>query len=202
MKHFILFNLILLTACSEPTVVHHPVPLREQDPSENASQQQVESKDPWEGDWQPADIDLAIRMLEESPEDFEPEVVHPGIINHNQLVPSPYPQWELIEQERPRLAHVEQKQNWQAVHDTLTDDGTNEYQIYQALKTQLGCESLRLKYRGNTGTTLQYEAEHQGKYYEVEYDLKTVRIIKVINTERSPALATDQSDSQESDADK
>lgn len=197
MKHFILLNLILLTACSEPTVVHHPVPLRKQDPAEIASRQQVESKDPWEGPWEPVDIGLAIKMLEESPEDFEPEVVHPGIFHHNQLVPSPYPQWEMIEQGRPRLARVEQKHNWRAVHDTLTDDGTDEYQIYQALKPQLGCEKLCIKYRGSAGTKLKYDAKYQGKIYEVEYDLKTVRIVKVTNTERSPAPAIDQSDSQE-----
>ncbi len=69
---------------------------------------------------------------------------------------------------------------WRSSHDFPRDDGSDEFQVFQSLKTQLGTDQLWIKSLEPAGARLRYEAVCQGKKYEVEYDLKTVQIIKVI----------------------
>ncbi|WP_278470842.1 hypothetical protein [Gimesia maris] len=69
---------------------------------------------------------------------------------------------------------------WRGSHDFPRDDGSDEYQVFESLKTQLGTDELRIKSTKPVGARLRYIAECQDKRYEVEYDLKTVQIIKVI----------------------
>ncbi|HBL46818.1 hypothetical protein [Gimesia sp.] len=80
------------------------------------------------------------------------------------------------------LKEVETEAEWRDANEFLQDDGSDEYQVFQSLTIQLGTDQLRIRSMGPRGTKLRYEAESRNKNYEVEYDLKTVQIIKVITT--------------------
>ncbi|MEQ8852247.1 hypothetical protein [Gimesia sp.] len=239
MKHFILLNLILLTACPEPKVVYHPVPLRTQEPSENTFQQQVESTNPWEGGWQPIDIDLAIKILEASP-DYRSKVVSHMLSSHEQPVSgipttvpeeepgltfADIPSLEMIEDSAssvyglltpgdyypgrisfPALPALLQRsmednnafwieftkpnQKWWEAEEFINRNVFEEIPVYDPVIKYLGSEQFRIKRVGARWKIMKYEVECHGKYYEVNYDLEKLEVIKVIPLEHFPTEAS------------
>lgn len=170
MKHLILPSLMLLVACGETPVSEHTaeIPQSEiQTPSETSamdteglrfgeiySNEEHENKTPHEViEWDPEQVQELARYT-----------------------------WRFRLMRRQSIAPevVETEEIWRGSHDFPRDDGSDEYQVFQSLKMQLGTDQLWIKSLEPAGARLRYEAVCQDKRYEVEYDLKTVQIIKVI----------------------
>ena len=171
MKHIILPSLIILVACTETHITDHTVEVI-------SSEGRTPSEPPY-----PEIEGLSfggIPSNEERDGEAHTEEIKwdTGIAD---LV-SGYSRREVMARNHVnRIEKGKSKDNWRDANDFLQDDGSDYYQVFQSLQTQLDTEQLRIRCTGPTGTKLRYEAECQGKLYEVEYDLKSVQIIKVNN---------------------
>lgn len=181
MQRLILINLILLTACSDPGGSDQALPSQANTNSESQTPDKAGPEEltfeeiPTDAEFLRQDLDVwdpqvfqSLELMEES-SNFEPVVVPQGVHFRGQIY---YP-----------VPSQGAETKWRNEVDFVTDDGTDEYQVYQSLKQQLGFDRFRIRSTGVTGAKLKYEAECQGKRYEIEYDSRTVNIIKVTNIE-------------------
>ena len=170
MKHFILTSLILLVACTESHVTDHTADVI-------SSEEQITSELPapdFEGLTFGGIPSHKERDGEAPTEEIEWDTDIADLV-------SGYSRREVMARNQVnRIEKGKSKENWRDANEFLQDDGSDEYQVFQSLTIQLGTDQLRIRSMGPRGTKLRYEAESRNKNYEVEYDLKTVQIIKVI----------------------
>jgi hypothetical protein len=170
MKHLILPSLILLVACTEHEIADHT---DHAVPSETSTRRKTPAPD-FEGltfGANPTNVELEWKPLSDDTDDILEKYAWKRQVVVNEIT------WS---------EDQESEKQWRDANWFFQDDGSDEYQVFQSLKTQLGTDQLKIRCTGPTGTKIRYEAECQGILYEVEYDLKTVQIIKVINTNQSP----------------
>lgn len=167
MKHLILPSLILLVSCTETNVTDHAADVI-------SPKGQTSSESPA--------LELERLKSGANPTDV---VLEWGPLSDEGLTSSELASrysWKrrMAVDEITWSAEQQSEKHWRDANWFFQDDGSDDYQVFQSLQTQLGTDQLRMRCTGPTGTKLRYIAECQGKKYEVEYDLKTVQIIKVI----------------------